>query len=300
MAIRAANAPVSWGITESVEPPAEYPYARVLDEIAKAGYTGTELGPYGFLPTESAALRRELEKRGLALCSAFVAVDLANSAAHETGLAHVERSAKLISAAGAQLLILSDEITPERCAVAGRREEVNKASWSRSEWDAALKAIRQVIAHCRALDLKVGFHHHAGTHVETPEEVDHLFSLVGPDELGLCLDTGHGVYGGADPVRLLGRYQSRVLCVHLKDVDAGRLSEAREQKMDFYAAVRHGVFVPLGRGIVDCSRVIALLEECRFDGWVVVEQDVLSGGRGADAPLANAIAGREFLRKWGI
>src|ERR1700694_1541659 len=103
MAVRAASAPINWGIMEHVELPADYPYGRVLDEIAKAGYSGTELGPYGFFPTDAGALRRDLEKRSLTLCSAFIDVDLGNASAHEGGLAEVTRSAKLISEAGAKL-----------------------------------------------------------------------------------------------------------------------------------------------------------------------------------------------------
>src|ERR1700731_956655 len=105
MAIRVANAPISWGGMEHVEPPADYSYGRVVDEIKAGGYTGTELGPYGFLPVEPTELRRELEKRSLTLCSAFVDIELGNAAAHATGLAFVARSAQLISDAGARLLI---------------------------------------------------------------------------------------------------------------------------------------------------------------------------------------------------
>src|SRR6516225_10707697 len=142
MGIRVASAPVSWGIMENVEFPADYPCARVLDEIARAGYSGTELGPYGFLPTEPAVLRREIEKRGLELCSAFVDTELGNPAALEAGLAHVARSARLISQAGARLLVLSDSITEARNASAGRRNEANQLSWSEAEWRAAETAIR--------------------------------------------------------------------------------------------------------------------------------------------------------------
>lgn len=163
------------------------------------------MGPYGFLPTESGWLRRELDQRGLTLYSAFVAMQLGNTSAHEAGLAHVKRSAELIRQAGARLLILSDEISPERAALAGRREEANRHSWSESEWQTAVKAIREVVVRCSALGLKVAFHHHVGTHVETPEEVERLFSLFSPDELGLCLDTGHYVYGGGDAVSFLER-----------------------------------------------------------------------------------------------
>jgi len=300
MAIRAASAPINWGIMEHVELPVDYPFGRVLDEIAKAGYSGTELGPYGFLPTQPGVLRSELAKRSLTLCSAFIDVELGNPSAHKDGLAEVSRSAKLISEADAKLLVLSDKITPARNATAGRRDDANQISWSEAEWKAAAKAIREIIALCKAVGLRVAFHHHAGGHVETPEEVNRLFSLFPANELGLCLDTGHYIYGGGDAVAFLEKQVSRVWCVHLKDVYDRKANEARRAKMNFHAAVRHGIFAPLGKGSVDFPRVISLLQNGHYDGWVVVEADVLQGGVGADAPLANAIAGREYLRRLGV
>jgi inosose dehydratase len=300
MAIRAASAPINWGIMEHVEFPTNYPFGRVLDEIAKAGYSGTELGPYGFLPTEPAELRRELGKRSLTLCSAFIDVELGNPSAHQAGLADVTRSAKLISAAGARLLILSDRITSERNAVAGRRRDANQLSWNAEEWLEAAAAIREVIVLCKNHGLRVAFHHHAGSHVETPEEIDHLFSLFHADDLGLCLDTGHYVYGGGNVVEFLQQQVSRVWCVHLKDMCEARAQEARREGMNFHAAVRHGIFAPLGKGTVDFPRVISLLRNAQYDGWAVVEADVLAGGVGADDPLASATAGREYLRRLGI
>jgi inosose dehydratase len=300
MAIKVASAPINWGIMEHVELPLDYPYDRVLDEIKAAGYDGTELGPYGFLPADSAMLRNELAKRLLTLCSAFVDIELGNRAAHAEGLAFLTRSAKLISEAGARLLVLSDKITPARNAVSGRRSEANQISWNEAEWQAATSAIREVVKSCKSVGLRVAFHHHAGSHVETPEEIDRLFSLFSADELGLCLDTGHYVYGGGDTIAFLEKQVSRVWCVHLKDVYEAKSTEARQQKMNFHAAVRHGIFAPLGKGSIDFSRVISLLQRGNFDGWVVVEADVLPGGVGADAPLANARAGREYLHRLGI
>lgn len=300
MAIKVASAPISWGIMEHVEFPAEYPYNRVLDEIKDAGYSGTELGPYGFLPADSAVLRSELAKRLLTLCSAFIDIELGNKDAYADGLAFVARSAKLISDAGARLLVLSDKITPERNATSGRRNDANQISWNDAEWNAAATAIREVIKCCKAVGLRVAFHHHVGSHVETPEEIDRLFSLFPADELGLCLDTGHYVYGGGDTIEFLEKQVSRVWCVHLKDVYDNKSAEARQQRMNFHEAVRHGIFAPLGKGSIDFSRVISLLQRGRFDGWVVVEADVLPGGVGADAPLANAKAGRDYLHHLGI
>ncbi len=298
-AMSIASAPVSWGIMESVEPPSEYPYSRVLDEIAKAGYAGTELGPYGFLPSDMAKLREELNKRSLTLCSAFVAIPLSNRRARSEGLAQVLTTACLVSAVGCRLLILSDAISADRCAAAGRRDEANRLSWTEVEWKDVSSAVSEIVERCRELGVRIAFHHHVATHVETPEEVDRLLASFSPSDLGLCLDTGHCIYGGGNPAQLLERYGERIRCVHLKDIDGARLEDARRQHLDFYEAVRRGVVAPLGQGVINFVKILALLRNCSFSGWIVVEQDVLAGGARAANPFVNAVAGREFLRKLG-
>jgi len=285
---------------ESVETPADYPYTRVLDEIAQAGFAGTELGPYGYLPAEPKRLRQELQQRKLVLCSAFVAIALGDAGALAEGLAQVRRTAQLISAAGAKQLVLSDEITEARSAVAGRRDEANRLSWTDAEWKTAIGAVRAVIEACRGFGLRVAFHHHVGTHVETPEEIARLLTSVPATDFGLCLDTGHYYYGGGDPAELLRQFPGSVQWLHLKDVDAARLAEARERQLDFHAGVRHGVFAPLGQGAVDFAGVLALLQQQGYRGWAVVEQDVLPGGAGMQAPAVNATAARAYLRQFGI
>jgi inosose dehydratase len=300
MTIGVASAPVSWGIMESVPFPREYPYSRVLDEIAQSGYMGTELGPYGFLPTESVTLCKHLEQRKLTLCSAFVEVCLADRAAAETGLKDVERTAKLLREAGCHLLVLSDEKTADRCALAGRCSGTQEYSYQQQQWRMAEQTIREVLSLCATFGMRVAFHHHVGTHVETPEEIDQLFSMFSTEELGLCLDTGHCVYGGGDPLAVLERHIGRLRCLHFKDVDGERLAEVRREQLDFHSAVRRRVFAPLGRGVVNFSRLLDLVRKHDFDGWVVVEQDVLEGGSDGASPLANAMAGRSFLRQFGV
>jgi len=300
MSIQVASAPVSWGIMEEVPVPPEYPYSRVLDEIAGAGYTGTELGPYGYLPSQPRQLQQELQKRRLGLCSAFVAMHLGDRSRHEAGYEQVALTGELISQLGAKILVLSDEITPERSAVAGRREEANRLSWNDAQWQEAQRAIERVIALCRERRLAVSFHHHVGSHVETPEEVARLLDTITNPALGLCLDTGHYAYGGGDPVEVVEKYGSRITCLHLKDVNPQRLREARERKLNFHDAVRHGVFAPVGQGSINFARILELLKAHGFHGWAVVEQDVLSGGHGAGDPLTNATAGRNFLRTLGV
>jgi inosose dehydratase len=259
MAIQVANAPISWGIMEHVDLPVDYPYRRVLDEIKAAGYSGTELGPYGFLPADASVLRQELEKRSLTLCSAFVDIELGNASARVEGLAYVTRSAELVSAAGARLLVLSDKITPARNASSGRRADANAISWTDAEWKAAAAAVSDVIERCKSFGLRVAFHHHAGSHVETPEEVDRLFSLFPASELGLCLDTGHYAYGGGDTIAFLEQQVSRVWCVHLKDLYDTKAAEARAARMNFHQAIRHGIFAPLGKGNLDFPKDLGVV-----------------------------------------
>jgi len=299
MTLQIASAPVSWGITESVAFPPEYPYLRVLDEIAGAGYAATELGPYGFLPTNPVILQHELGQRNLTLCSAFVAFPLGTAAAHSDGFAHVRRTAALIGQAGCRLLILSDEVCAERSATAGRSKEAAQLSWTDAEWEIAKRAVKEVIRQCAGHGMEVAFHHHVGTHVETPDEVERMLAMFSADELGLCLDTGHYLYGGGDPIDFVGRYGKRIRCVHLKDISASRLSSVRSLGLDFHAAVRYGVFASLGEGDIDFAKVVDALRSLQFQGWAVVEQDVLAGGRGADTPLANATAARHFLLQLG-
>lgn len=300
MELGVASAPVSWGIMESVAFPKEYPFPRVLDEIAQAGYTGTELGPYGFLPTDPTSLRKQLEQRKLALCSAFVEVRLADKEALEVGLQQMERTAKLLRDAGCHLLILSDEKTKERCALAGRCFGTQQYSYSQQQWRVVKETVCRVLERCAKLGMRVAFHHHVGTHVETPEEIDTLFSLFSTEELGLCLDTGHCVYGGGDPQAVLERHIGRLLCLHFKDVDGTRLQEVRRKQLDFHSAVRQRVFAPLGQGVVDFSRLLDLVRKHNFEGWIVVEQDVLEGGSNGAPPLANALDARRFLQGMGV
>ena len=256
MSIRAASAPINWGIMEHVDFRLTIPMIGCWMRSRRQDTPAPSLVLTDFSLPIRPCFAVNSQKRSLTLCSAFIDVELGNPSAHEGGLAEVSRSAKLISEADAKLLVLSDKITPARNATAGRRNDANQISWSEEEWKAAAKAIGEVIAVCKAAGLRVAFHHHAGSHVETPEEVDRLFSLFPANELGLCLDTGHYIYGGGDAVAFLERQVSRVWCVHLKDVYEAKANEARHAKMNFHAAVKHGIFAPLGKGSVDFPRVI--------------------------------------------
>lgn len=299
--IRLAAAPVSWGVTEVAEGAARLAWAQVMDEIARAGYAATELGPYGYYPIDAAELRAALDARGLALTSAFVPLPLHDAAALDRAQDEALQIGRLLAELGAGYIVLSSASDERRAALAGRVPADGSAGLSEEQWQAAAAGLEALARRCRELGLHAVFHHHAGTYVETPEELETLCRLTDPALVGVCLDTGHYVYGGGDPREALATYGRRIAYVHLKDIDAARLAAARGQGWSFVEAVERGVFTALGRGVADIAGCVADLRARAYQGWAVVEQDML-GERDADGrtPLEGMTAAREYLRGLGI
>jgi len=289
------NAPVSWGIFEIEGMSGNYQYDQVMDEIAAAGYEGTELGPFGYYPTDPAALRGALAKRGLALASSFVPVDLRRPENYPAAEAQAMQVADLLQALGVKELILADEYRPERAPLAGRVSAAD--GMSDAEWESTTAGLNRLGGALADRGMTAVFHHHVATYVESPPEIDRLLESTDPDVLGLCLDTGHAAFGGADSVEILRRWGDRVRYVHLKDVDAAALARTRSRGLGYETGVREGVFCPLGQGAVDFAGVFAELQRHGYAGWLIVEQDIIVESTGqSTSPLALAKESREFLR----
>jgi inosose dehydratase len=299
--IRLAAAPVSWGVTEVAEGAARLGWAQVMDEIAQAGYAATELGPYGFYPTDLDELRAALAVRGLALTSAFVPLPLHDAAALEQAQGEVLEIGRLLAGLGARHIVLSSDGDQRRAMLAGRVPADGTAGLSETQWRAAAAGLEALARRCRELGLRSVFHHHAATYVETPDELATLCRLTDPELIGVCLDTGHYVYGGGDPREALATYGERISYVHLKDIDGARLTQARTAGWTFAEGVEHGVFSGLGQGVADIAGCVADLQSRGYHGWAVVEQDIL-GERDADgrAPLEGMSAARDYLRELGL
>ncbi len=294
MPIRMATAPVSWGVMEVEGWARQQTYGEVLDEMVKAGYSGTELGPYGFLPTDSEELKRELGKRGLTLLGAFVPLPLGRPDAHAQGMSDALATARLLAANGAPYLVLADEMNEKRMAIAGSAGPED--GFTEAQWEGAQKLVSCIAKTARELGVRSVFHHHAGTYIETPAEVARLLEMTDSQLLGVCLDTGHYFYGGGDPVEFARAHAARIWHLHLKDIRAGVLAKVRREKIRYLEAIRAGVFSELGEGDVDLAGVIRELGQAGFDGWAVFEQDVDPTIPGTD-PLASATRSREYLRR---
>jgi inosose dehydratase len=298
-AIRIANAPCSWGILEFGLEGSSAGYAQVLDEMRLTGYEGTELGDWGFLPSQPAALRRELDTRGLTLVAAFVPVALADPAAHAPGEAQALRTARLLAdAAGDQpFIVLADDNgrDPVRTRHAGRIQPAH--ALPAEQWPIFAEGANRLAARVRAeTGLRTVFHQHCAGFVETPAEVEQLLALTDPALLGLCLDTGHYRFGGGDPVAGLRQHAARLWHVHFKDHDPAVAARALAGQWDYFQSVRAGIFCELGQGDVPFAPVKAELERLGYTGWIVVEQDVLPG---MGTPRASAQRNRAFLQRLG-
>ena len=295
MKVRIATAPVSWGVLMK-DTPNVPPYSQVLDEIREAGYVGTELGPYGYLPFDIPKLRDDLERRGLTLTSAFTIFNFLAGKDDETVYREALETAEVLAAMGCDYIVLSDVlfVVENRGGRAGRirRED----SLSDAEWD---QAAENVNAFARVVHdeygMKCAAHPHVGGYLETDFEIDALLERTDPELVGLCFDMAHIAYGGGDPVAVLDEWRDRTWYLHIKECDGRVREEVIGRGGDYYDGVSSGVFPELGKGTVDWQGINRILHEMDFVGWGTVEQDILPG-IGIDA-LASARGNRAFLRQ---
>ncbi len=298
--IKIANAPCSWGALEFDLQGKAATYEIVLDEMQKSGYAGTELGDWGFMPTDPVQLKDELQKRSLTLLGAFVPVALKDSSTHQQGVEAALKVARLLAAVEgtSPFIVLADDNgkIPERTLNAGRITP--EMGLSEQEWLVFAAGVERIARAVKdETGLRLVFHHHCGGYVETVAEVDKLLSLTDPRLVGLCLDTGHYQFAGGDPLKLLQRNAKRVWHMHFKDCHPAIAAESRKQGWDYFKSVEEGVFCELGKGAVDFPAVKAELEKQGFEGWIVVEQDVLPG---MGKPFESAVRNREYLTSIGF
>jgi inosose dehydratase len=298
--IKVANAPCSWGALEFELEGKAPDYVQVLNEIVETGYEGTELGDWGFMPTDPQKLSEEIHGRNLQLLGAFVPVALKKLEAHQAGIDVAVRTARLMSAVEGNLpfIILADEngSIPERTKNAGR--VTPEMGLSESEWQIFAEGAEKVAAAVRKeTGLRTAFHHHCAGYVETPAEIEKLMSLTDPNLLGLVFDCGHYRFGGGDPVEGLKKYGKRVWHFHFKDYHPGFGQQGIKVGWDYFQSVSAGVFCELGKGEVDFPALLAELEKIGYDGWGVVEQDVLPG---MGKPKESAQRNREYLASIGL
>ena len=288
MSGRIAGAPVSWGVIEIPDWGYQMPADRVLKEASSLGIGAVEAGPEGLLPADPNAVSDLLARYGLGLVGGFVPAVLHDPARREAELALVERRAKFFAAAGADVVVLAAMSGSESF---GEFVELDDDSWR--ELFQSLESVGEI---CDRHGIAVSLHQHYGTVVEHD---DQLKRFLDGSEMGLCLDTGHLVIGGSEPVGIAELAGPRVNHVHLKDVNlevAGRLAS---RELSFKEAAQKDAFRPLGEGDVDVGGVVDRLESSSYRGWYVLEQDSVverEPGEGA-GPVVEVRKSLDYLRQ---
>jgi inosose dehydratase len=290
-----ASAPDSWGVLDYPGPSWNQSYEKMLDEMVEAGYTGTELGPYGFFPTDPAVLRPQLEKRKLKLLGSFVPVVLSDPRSAAIAVEQIRKVGNLLSTLHAPFLVLADAQSPERDRISGRVPADGSQSLNPEQWRNVAQVVDEAARVASEFGLDLVFHPHVATYVETPQEIERFFDVTSKSGIGLCLDTGHSLFGGADPVAEAEKYRGVLRFVHLKDCDEKLLVAARRKGLTFDQAIEEKVFTIIGQGSIDFLSFFRVLDKNNYSGWMVVEQDIKFGAK-AIPPAQSIAASLLYLR----
>jgi inosose dehydratase len=291
------SCPDSWGVWFA-DDPRQPPWERFLDELAGVGYEWLELGPYGYLPTDPARLADELRRRGLAVAGGTMHGE---SGLHRPGdwpaiVAKTRKVAELTAAVGGRHLVF--------VPVPGYRDDVTGAYLEPAEltpeqWTTMVRAVDElgrIVGD--EYGLRLQFHPHADSHVETQEQTERFLADTDPRYVNLCLDTGHLAYRRADSVEIIRRHPDRVGYVHIKQMSPAVVARAEREDLAFGQAVALGASCEPPEGLPDVPSVVAALSELDTELFVVVEQDMYPVDFDVPAPVAART--RDYLRAVGV
>ena len=285
-----ANAPVSYGafeVTIGFDP--NVPDGdEILDQVAAAGYAGIDLGPVGYLGTTE-NLGSKLAKRNLGLAGAYLELPYADPEMLEKTLPELDPTLADLGVGDGANFRRNNPGSGARNPASGYTEE---------QWAEFARGMAVVVDRCRSRGYQPVFHNETGTFVEAPEEVGRMLEV---SEIGLCMDAGHFLVGGGDPVEYVKKWANRIDHVHIKTADLPRFQQIVDEGLPTNTIWEREVFPKLGEGALDVDAFLAALREIDYAGWMVVEQDIFptTAERFAQA-AADQRANREFLRERGL
>ncbi|MET0714670.1 MAG: TIM barrel protein [Leifsonia flava] len=280
--MRIAGAPISWGVCEVPDWGVQLGPSRVLREMRELGIEASEFGPQGWLPEDPTQRSEIMRNAAIQAVGAFVPVIL-HDQEHDP-LPGVDRELDAFAAAGGDTLVLA--------AATGTDGYDARPELTEEQWATLLTNLDRLVDLARSRGIRPTLHPHVGTLVETRDDVMRV--LTG-SQVPLCLDTGHLLIGGTDPVELTRDFADRIAHVHVKDVTKALADRVRSGEISYTDAVRQGIYVPLGTGDVDFVAIVADLDRVGYDGWYVLEQDTILGaepseGEGPRQDVADSLA----------
>ena len=283
MSIKIGSAPAAWGVNFPSDPH-QTPWSRYLDEVAEAGYEWTELGPYGYLPTDRVTLERELGQRGLKLAGGFLMPVLEDPEAWPDIEKTLLSLGELLAGLDAKFLVLiDDEYTDQHTG-----EPVAAVTLDQDAWKILIDtthAAAQIAS--QEFGLRLVYHPHADTHVEYEAQIEKFLDETDPSLVGLALDTGHHAYRGGDPVAFIRKHHQRLEYLHFKSVDQEMRQAVQRDRTPIAIATAQGLFCEPWRGVVDFVDLRNLLAELSYDSFAIVEQDMYPTEFDKPLPIAK-------------
>ena len=292
MAIKVGIAPDSWGVWFP-QHEKQTPWTRCMDEMREAGYDGVELGPWGYFPNTNPELSEALDKRNLSLVAGTVGGNFLDDASIDGMCKTIDEIATLLKDFPEAKYIV---LLPAMYTDLETGEFVMETELSDAQWATYCKNVQRAADHVAKYGLIGTFHPHVDCHVQTEAQIERLLTDT---NVQLCLDTGHHVYGGGEPISFYRKHADRIPYIHVKDCDLAVKKQMDKEKWSFAKAVTENIMTEPGNGTINLEELHKALEEKGYDGWVVVEQDLFPV-KSFDIPLPIAKRGRENLAKAGF
>jgi inosose dehydratase len=265
----------------------DIPFEQCIDEMAFAGYEGCEVGVK--FPRDPKILKRALDLRHLSIASAWFGCYLTTKPLQET-IDRFIRHRDFLYEMGARVIVVAEEGIFDR--EASQVPLSHRPIFSASDWKKLVEGLHTLGKIAAEKNMRIVYHHHMGTGVQTFEETVKLMEMTDPNLVSLLVDTGHMTLAGGDPLELIKRFPDRVKHLHFKDVRKNIMELAIEKDMSFLDAVKLGIFTVPGDGMIDFIPIIKELEKINYEGWIIVEaeQDPQKA-----PPLEYAIKARTYL-----
>lgn len=288
--VKLGIAPIAWTNDDMPELGAENTFEQCISEMALAGFEGTEVG--NKYPKDTKVLKKALEMRGLQIASAWFSAFLTTKPYEETEKAFIAHR-DFLCEMGAKVIVVSEQ----GHSIQGKMDTPifkEKPIFTEEEWEKLADGLNKLGKLAKEKDMKLVYHHHMGTGVQTTEEVDKLMEMTDPKLVYLLYDVGHLVFSGEDHIEVLKKYVDRIKHVHLKDIRKNVVNSVKEKDMSFLQAVRSGAFTVPGDGDVDFELVFKILAKNNYEGWLLVEaeQDPAKAN-----PFEYAVKARKYIKE---
>lgn len=303
--MKITGAPGCWGV-EDPKNPYNPDWKKVLDEAAMAGYTGLELGPYGYMPLDETILNKELKSRNLKIVAGTMYDTLSDPDKLDYLLDKTDKICNLLSKLEDQTkidglryqppyLVVIDEVNPIRSKTAGLYDEAKRLD--QTAWDYMMQNIRAICKKAKSYGIRPVLHPHAGGYIEFEDEIDKAAQDLDDDTIGFCLDTGHLYYSQMDPIELLDRYYARLDYLHFKDINLEIYKKETKKHTGFFESCALGVMCPIGEGIIPYDNIYTFLKKKHYKGYITIEQE--RDPRNSDTSLRDVKKSVDFLKKIG-